>query len=109
LPEIYCLKFIPEDGGSMAEDTLSDEQLDSIANRLADELIQRRRAQWVDPETHSQHHQWVEGRLQAESERKQLINKIILSACIWTIPLILLWVASSFWHSFLDAIGAGLK
>lgn len=93
----------------MAEDTFSDDQLQSIAKRLADELVEKRRAQWVDPETHYRHHQWVKLRLENEKSRRDLVNKIILSACIWAIPLIIGWVAMNSWHAVIAAIRAAVQ
>lgn len=93
----------------MPESVLTQEDINSIAKALADDLVQKRRLQWVDPETHYQHHQWVLARMEREKERRELANKIIQSACIWAIPLILVWAASSFWDSILQAVRAGLQ
>lgn len=49
---------------------LTDDEINAIAKQMADTLTQQRRLQWVDPETHYQHHEWVEQRRQ-EDERRQ--------------------------------------
>jgi hypothetical protein len=84
-------------------------EIDTLAVRVADELSSRKRAQWVDPDTHSDHHRFVGRQMQREIDMTELKRKIAYSACIWAVPFILLWVASSFWQSIVRAIQVSLK
>lgn len=87
---------------------LNDAEVEAVAEKLASNLMEKRRLQWVDPETHYQHHQFVGGQILRMKNLERLKTKIVMSACIWAIPLILVWVASSFWHSIISAIKAQL-
>lgn len=84
--------------------TLTDEQEDRIADKLADRLMSAKRAQWIDPETHSEHHEWVRGRINNEAELRELKKRIVLSACIWAVPLILAFIASALWREIAASI-----
>jgi hypothetical protein len=88
---------------------LTADEIDLIAGKVADELASRKRAQWVDPETHSDHHRHVAGLIQREADMTELRKKITYSACIWAVPFILLWVASAFWQSIMRAVQVSLK
>lgn len=84
--------------------TLTDEQEDRIADKLADRLMSAKRAQWIDPETHSEHHEWVRGRISSEAELRDLKKRIVMSACIWAVPLILAFIASALWREIVASI-----
>jgi len=66
---------------------VDDPALDKIADMLADKLTSSKRAQWIDPETHSEHHSFVGKQIQRESDLMELRQRIVMSACIWAIPL----------------------
>lgn len=83
---------------------MSAEQLDKIAARVADELTDRKRALWVEPETHHRHHAWVDSKIVDEEEIKALKKKIIESAVIWAVPIIIGFVVSIFWDGLLAFI-----
>lgn len=80
-----------------------------LAKKVVDELTTRKRAQWVDPETHFEHHRHVATLMQREADMSELKKKIIYSACLWALPLLLMWVASSFWQSIVRAIHGAMR
>jgi len=87
---------------------LNETDIEAIAKQLADNLVEKRRLQWVDPETHYQHHQFVGDQITRMKNLEKLKHKILLSACIWAIPFVLIWLATSFWESILSAIRSQL-
>lgn len=88
---------------------LENEELDYIAEKLADELIEKRKALWVDPETHYKHHEWVASKIDDEKNRKELVNKIIQAHVLLVIPIIVFWTLSVFWDAIVDAIRAAIQ
>lgn len=88
---------------------MTHEEADLLASRIADELSTRKRAQWVDPETHMQHHQHVAVLIRREEELTELKKKILYSACMWAIPLIFAFVLSSFWQSIVKIFRGALR
>ena len=88
---------------------MEQQDIDRIAAKVADELSTRKRAQWVDPETHMQHHQHVAVLIRREADLAELRKKIIYSACMWAVPLICAFVLSSSWQAVLRAIKGALR
>lgn len=76
---------------------LTEDQLDNIAERMTRKLLDEKRALWVDPETHSQHHEWIKDRLNDEAELKVMRKRVIESALIWAVILLLGFVGMSAW------------
>jgi hypothetical protein len=85
-------------------DLMENFNIDELANKVADRMMSAKRAQWVDPETHANHHEWIKGKQAFESDIKALKRRIIMSACIWAVPLILAFAASALWRSVVAAI-----
>ena len=84
--------------------SLSDEELAQFANRVAEEIAGKRRAQWIDPQTHHEHHEWVKIQKSREEEFKALRQKIITSACLWAVPIVCAFILSVFWREFVRII-----
>jgi hypothetical protein len=78
--------------------------LDELADKVADKIMAAKRAYWVDPETHADHHDWVRAKKAGEEEFKQLRRRIILSACIWAVPIILAFIVSAIWRDVVARI-----
>jgi len=78
--------------------------IDDLADKVADRIMVAKRLQWVDPETHANHHEWIKGKQAFEEDIKNLKRRIILSACIWAVPIILAFLLSSVWRSVIAAI-----
>ena len=85
---------------------LTDDEINAIAKQMADTLTQQRRLQWVDPETHYQHHEWVEQRRQEDERRREFRNKVIQSATIWAVIIACGYAAKTMWIAFVGAIKA---
>lgn len=83
---------------------LTAEQIDEVANKLAQKLFDEKRALWVDPETHHQDHEWVKSKRLYESELRDLRKKIIQSAVIWAVPIVCGFVIALFWDAFKEAV-----
>ena len=56
----------------MAE--LDQQQLDQLAEALAQKLMNERRARWVDPETHYEHHRFIKHLKDDEARRAELLD-----------------------------------
>lgn len=78
--------------------------VERIADTLATKIMDSKRAQWVDPETHADHHDWVKGRMASEKDIRELKKRIVMSACIWAVPLILAFLASAVWRDIVRLI-----
>lgn len=86
---------------------LTTQDIEAIASKTADELSTRKRAQWVDPETHQEHHTWVSRQLKRETEYSELRQKILTSACIWAIPIVLAFALSALGRELVRLMRAG--
>lgn len=82
--------------------TLSSEELDRVAEILAEKLFNEKRALWIDPEHHHAQHQWIHSKMLDEEEMRKLRRKIIESAVIWAVPLIVGFVCMIFWDGLLQ-------
>lgn len=83
--------------------TLTDDQLDVIAEKTAERMISAKRAQWIDPETHHEHHEWVKTRITDAEHWREAKRRIALSACIWAVPIIIGFIAVSVWRQIVSA------
>lgn len=88
---------------------MTEEEATYIATKVADELVDRKRARWIEPEIHAQHHGHVSTWIQRESDLTELKKKIIYSACMWAVPLIIAFVLSSFWQSIVRVLKGALR
>lgn len=89
--------------------TAIDKQIniDEIASKVAEKL-ESKIASAVDHDRHHDHHEWIESQLEKEKEYQALRKKLIVSACLWTIPIILAFTLSAFWNELLSVLKAGL-
>lgn len=83
---------------------MTETEIREMAEIVAESLRRNGSPYWVEPNTHKSHHDWVSGRLKAENELVELKKKIVYSACIWAVPIIIAWATSSMWASFVKAI-----
>lgn len=82
----------------------STEDLDRVAAILAEKLFNEKRALWIEPEQHHAQHQWVHSKMLDEDEMRKLRRKIIESAVIWAVPIIIGFVCAVFWDGLLQMI-----
>lgn len=78
---------------------LTPDDIESIAELTAKKLIDEKRAKWVDPDTHDNHHEWVRKKMQDENDRRAMRRRVIESALIWALPIFLTFFAGSIFHS----------
>ena len=76
---------------------LSTEDLDQLAALLMEKMFDEKRARWIEPEEHHAQHQWIKTKMLDEEEMRKLRRKIIESAVIWAVPLIIGFVCAVFW------------
>lgn len=92
--------------------TLTPEDVEALATRTADVLTERKRAHWVDPQLHAEHHSWTAVQIQAELDRTEfwrgVRQKILVSAAIWSLPILLGAVMLASWEWFIDRIREAL-
>lgn len=63
----------------------------------------------MDLQEHTEDHRWTRGKREGEAELAKLKRKILASACIYAVPLILGFVLVSVWHEFVAKLAALLK
>jgi hypothetical protein len=90
-------------------DDLTDKDAAKLARMIVDEMTERKRAHWIEPEIHSKHHNHVAVLIRREEDLAELKKKIIYSACMWAVPLIIAFMLSSFWGSLVKAIKGALR
>lgn len=71
--------------------------------RIAEESIA------MDLQEHTEDHRWARSKREGEAEIAKLKRKILASACIYAVPLILGFVLISVWHEFVAKLAAVLK
>lgn len=84
--------------------SLSPADIELIAAKTVDLLAGAKRAHWVEPEIHAHDHVWIGAQRKREQDFIALRQKIITSACIWAVPIILAFVLSSIWREFLRLV-----
>lgn len=84
--------------------SLTEEEMDAIADRITTSIIAKRKEMWVDPETHYNDHQWIEGQKKDQEERQAYRRKVINSLTIWALFLVVGFIASAIWKSVIDAL-----
>lgn len=87
---------------------LSPVEIQAIAEQTADRLAARNRADWVDPETHTKHHRWLATQMKREADFVELRQKIMTSACIWAIPIILAFTLTAIGRELLRLVKVGV-
>lgn len=83
---------------------LEQDDIDRIAEKLSVCLIESRKARWVDPDTHAAHHEWAAVKMSSEAEWRAMRLRVIESAAIWAIPIIIGFVATAIWHESIARI-----
>lgn len=87
--------------------SLTPEEIDAIALKTSEHMTDKKRAQWVDPDTHAEHHDWVKRQMVSEEEKRKIKQKIIQSAIVWAAPICLGFVATALWHAFKNSVNNG--
>lgn len=88
-------------------DRLHPDDVASISQQVAEQMVERKRAYWIDPETHARDHALIT-RIRAEREEgRQFRQKIIQSATIWAVILLIGWLGVVIWQAFGDAVRSG--
>lgn len=86
-----------------------EEEIDLLAQKVAEELDKKTRAFWVEPETHFTHHQYVTAQIDRQRDRNELRNQVIKSACIWALPIVIGWFVAASWSHFIKLVAGALK
>lgn len=84
--------------------SLDQEDINAIAAKTSEYMIANKKLQWVDPETHATHHDWIKQKLIDEEEARKVRQKIIQSAIVWVVPICLSFVGFALWQAFKTAI-----
>jgi len=87
---------------------LSDSATERIAQQLAVELTKHKQAHWVESELHYQDHQWIKDRREYEKEHKIVKSKIIQSAIVWALIIIMGFLVKTVWKAFITTVKTGL-
>jgi hypothetical protein len=83
---------------------ISSDDINQIAEQITCKLVDQKRALWVDAETHHQDHEWVKLKRLDEEEYRAFRRKVIQSASVWALIIVLGFVASVFWDYFLEVV-----
>lgn len=83
---------------------LSDQELDSLAERLSVCLIDSRRAHWVDPETHADHHEYLRDKISSETEMKAFRKKVAESTAVGGLILLLGFLGTAIFQAVANAV-----
>lgn len=83
---------------------LSAEDIDQLAAILMVKMFDEKRARWIEPEEHHEQHQWIRSKMLDENEMRKLRRKIIESAVIWAVPIIIGFVCAVFWDGLLQML-----
>lgn len=88
-------------------DRLHPDDVAQISKQVAEQMIAQKNAYWIDPETHARDHALI-SRIRGEREEsRQFRTKIIQSAAIWALVIVIGWVAVTLWQAVSDGIRAG--
>jgi len=88
--------------------SLEATEIDLIAERTATLLAEKKRAHWVDPEIHAEHHSWTSLQITAQDRRREfwegVRQKIVASAAIWALPILIGAIALVSWEWFIGRV-----
>lgn len=87
---------------------MSPDEIEAVSDLVVKKLCDAKRARWVDPDTHDDHHNWVAAKMKDEEERRAMRRKVIESSIGWALPIFLAFIAVSAWQSILHSIKAFL-
>lgn len=81
------------------------EKLAELASeKTAEKMCAAKRAQWIDPDTHSDHHRWTAEQIALRAERRAMYRKVAESGLTWAFLLFLGFLAVAAWQSFVQHI-----
>lgn len=63
----------------------------------------------VDPAQHARDHVWIQARRRAERDWQELRRKVITSAAIWALPLVIGFVAAALWGKIVQVLAAAVS
>ena len=86
---------------------LSEEQLDTIVEKLAEKLKTQRHNRVVSNEEHNEHHIFIKQFKEKVELDDAAKRKIKQSATIWAVLLFLGFTASAIWHYVIEAVKNG--
>jgi hypothetical protein len=84
--------------------SLQTEEVEAIAEATAKAMMEQKRAKWLDPESHSKQHDWVAAKMKAEQKKEEFRAKVLQSATIWALILVMGFLASALWEKFVSSI-----
>ncbi len=86
---------------------LHPDDVRAISQQLAEQMVEHKRAYWIDSEKHAKDHALVD-RIRIEREEgRQFRRKIMQSATIWAVILLLGWVGVTLWQALSDSLRTG--
>lgn len=63
----------------------------------------------VDHAQHARDHAWIQARRRAERDWQELRRKVIASAAIWALPLVIGFVAAALWGKIVQVLAAAVS
>lgn len=85
--------------------SLKQDEIDLIASAVTEKLVNEKRAYWVDPETHAEHHEWVKKQIESEKDRRKFRQQVIRSSILWAVPIVIAFVVTSTWKELIRVFG----
>lgn len=89
-------------------DRLTQDDIDAIAEEVANKFIESKRAHWVDPEIHAIHHDYIKNRIADEEDYRRFRRRAMQSALLWMLPIILGFIGLAVWRQLLGQIKEAL-
>jgi len=81
---------------------MTEDHIERLAQRTADVLLSR--SPWGSPEAHADDHRWIKERREAQQVWRRMRAKVLASAAIWAVPIILAFVAVASWEKIVRAL-----
>ncbi len=88
---------------------LSSEEISAIARETAQNLTAEYKQLWIDRETHYHDHIWIAEQKRRQEDWAAFKRKIISSAAIWALILLLGFIGMSTWQSVIGAAKAAMQ
>jgi|GEM_PF-6270950 len=84
--------------------TLSDADVEAIAQRTAEHMSSEYKQLWIDRETHYSDHTWIAEERKRREEVAQFRRKVASSMTIWALILVAGFVATSTWKAVVTLV-----
>lgn len=84
--------------------SLEKSDLEALSDMTADKILEKRRALWIDPESHYNDHAWIKTLRTEREERRKAWNKIIQSALLWALLVALAFLGKAVYNEVVHAL-----